>query len=66
MKARSKELRDRAVAATLAAIEVYNTPCFPYRAESFAVLAINGNECPQALSECMLRCCFVCYTVAWR
>lgn len=44
MKARSKELLDRAVAATLAAIEVYNKPCFPYRAESFAVLAINGWE----------------------
>ena len=38
MKARSKELLDRAVAA----IEIYNRPDFLYREEAFAVLAING------------------------
>ena len=44
MKARSKELLDRAVAATFAAIEIYNKPDFLYREEAFAVLAINGWE----------------------
>lgn len=44
MKARSKELLDRAVAATVAAIEIYNKPNFLYREEAFAVLAINGWE----------------------
>lgn len=44
MKARSKELLDRAVAATVAAIEIYNKPDFLYREESFAVMAINGWE----------------------
>jgi len=44
MKARSKELLDRAVAATVAAIEIYNKPDFLYREQAFAVLAINGWE----------------------
>ncbi len=44
MKARSKELLDRAVAATVAAIEIYNKPDFLYREETFAILAINGWE----------------------
>lgn len=44
MKARSQELLDRAVAAMLAAIEVYNKPNFPYRAEAFAALAVNAWE----------------------
>jgi hypothetical protein len=44
MKARSKELLDRAIAATVAAIEIYNKPDFLYREEAFAVLAINGWE----------------------
>lgn len=44
MKSRSKELLDRAIAAMVAAIGVYNQPSFPYRAESFAILAINGWE----------------------
>jgi hypothetical protein len=44
VKARSKELLDRAVAATVAAIEIYNKPDFMYREEAFAVLAINGWE----------------------
>jgi hypothetical protein len=44
MKSRSKELLDRAIAAMVAAIEIYNKPGFPYRSESFAILAINGWE----------------------
>lgn len=44
MKARSKELLDRAVAATIAAIEIYNKPDFQYREETFSVLAVNGWE----------------------
>jgi len=44
MKARFQELTDRAIAAMLAAIEVYNKPNFPYRAESFAALAVNAWE----------------------
>jgi hypothetical protein len=44
MKARSKELLDRAIAATIAAIEIYNKPDFRYREEAFAVLAVNGWE----------------------
>jgi hypothetical protein len=44
MKARSKELLDRAVAAMVAAIDVYNKPDFSYRAESFTILALNAWE----------------------
>jgi hypothetical protein len=44
MKARSNELLDRAIAATVAAIEIYNKPNFQYREETFVVLAINGWE----------------------
>ncbi len=44
MKSRSKELLDRAIAATVAAIEIYNKPEFPYRSETFCILAINGWE----------------------
>ena len=44
MKSRSQELLDRAVAAMVAAVEVYNKPSFPHRVESFAILAINGWE----------------------
>lgn len=44
MKARFQELLDRAIAAMLAAIEVYNKPNFPYRAEAFAALAVNAWE----------------------
>ncbi len=44
MKARSKELLERSIAATVAAIEIYNKPDFFYREEAFAVLAINGWE----------------------
>lgn len=44
MKARSKELLDRAIAAMVAAIEVYNKPSFLFRLEAFAVLAVNAWE----------------------
>lgn len=44
MKARYRELLDRAIAAMVAAIDVYNKPDFPYRAESFMILALNGWE----------------------
>lgn len=44
MKSRSKELLERAVAAMVAAIEVYNKPDFLYREETFTVLAVNGWE----------------------
>jgi len=44
MKARSRELLDRAIAARVAAIDVYNKPDFPYRAESFTILALNAWE----------------------
>lgn len=44
MKARSRELLDRAIAAMVAAIEVYNRPSFTYRVESFAILALNAWE----------------------
>lgn len=44
MRARSRELLERAIAAMLAAIEIYNKPTFPYRAESFMILAVNAWE----------------------
>ncbi|GIV04338.1 MAG: hypothetical protein KatS3mg015_3168 [Fimbriimonadales bacterium] len=44
MKARSRGLLDRAVAAMVAAIEIYNKPDTSYRAESFAILATNAWE----------------------
>lgn len=44
MKSRAKELIDKAIAATVSAIEVYNKPDFRYRAETFCILAINGWE----------------------
>jgi len=44
MKAPSRELLNRAVAAMLAAIDVYNKPDFRYRAESFTILALNAWE----------------------
>ncbi len=44
MKARSKELLDRAIEAMVAAIGVYNLPNLPYRAESFTILVINAWE----------------------
>ncbi len=44
MKTHSEELLERAIAATLAAIEIYNKPNFLYREETFTILAINGWE----------------------
>jgi len=44
MKARSRELLERAVAAMVAAIDVYNKLDFAYREETFAILAINAWE----------------------
>lgn len=44
MKSVSHELLDRAVLAMAAGIEIYNKPGFPYRNESFTILAINGWE----------------------
>ena len=46
MKARSKELLVRAVAATVAAIEIYNKPDFLYREEAFAnnPKSVNGKD----------------------
>ena len=41
MKARAEELLDRAIAATVAAIEMYNKPDFQYLEEAFAVLFAN-------------------------
>jgi hypothetical protein len=44
MRARSKELLDRAVPAMVAAIDVYNKPDFSYRAKSSTILALNAWE----------------------
>ena len=44
MKSRSKTLLDKAVAATVSAVEIYNKPNFLYRSETFSILAINGWE----------------------
>lgn len=44
MKSRSEKLLDRAIAATVAAIEIYNKPNFLYREETFSILAVNGWE----------------------
>ena len=44
MKARHQQLLDRSISAMLAGIEIYNKPLFPYRVESFTMLAINAWE----------------------
>ncbi|GEM_PF-3971222 len=44
MKARSRKLLDRAVAALVAAIDVYNKFNFRYRAESFIIVARFGTR----------------------
>lgn len=44
MKARSHQLLARSISAMLAGIEIYNKPLFPYRVESFTMLAINAWE----------------------
>lgn len=35
---------DKAEAAMIAAVEIYNKPCFPYREEVFSILALNAWE----------------------
>jgi len=44
MKSRAQELVEKSVAAMVSAIEIYNKPDFKYRAETFAILAINAWE----------------------
>ena len=44
MKSRSQKLLDKSIAATVAAIEIYNKPDFQYRGETFSILAVNGWE----------------------
>lgn len=44
MRSRSKSLHFKSVSAMVAAIEVYNKPSFPYREETFAILATNAWE----------------------
>lgn len=44
MKARSREMVEKAVAAMVSAIEIYNKPDFKYREETFSILAINAWE----------------------
>ena len=44
MKSYSQKLLEKAIAATVAAIEIYNKPAFQYRSETFSILAINGWE----------------------
>jgi len=44
MRARSKELLDRSLAAMLSAIEIFNKPDFAYREDAFAILVINSWE----------------------
>ena len=44
MKSRPQKLLGKAIAATVAAIEIYNKPDFQYREETFSILAINGWE----------------------
>jgi hypothetical protein len=44
MKSLSKELLGRSISAMVGAIEIYNKPGFPYRTESFSILAINAWE----------------------
>lgn len=44
MMSRSIEVLDRAIAVTVAAIEIYHKPDFPYRSETLCILTINGWE----------------------
>jgi len=44
MKSRSQQLLAKAVKALLCAIEIYNKPDFPYREETFSILALNAWE----------------------
>lgn len=44
MKLRSQLLLEKAIAAMVSAIEIYNKPAFQYREEAFSILAVNGWE----------------------
>lgn len=44
MKSKSSELLNKSISAMIAAIEIYNKPDFPYRGETFSILAINSWE----------------------
>ena len=44
MESHLKKLIEKAIAATVSAIEIYNKPDFRYRSETFCILAINGWE----------------------
>jgi len=44
MRSRSKVFVDKAIGAMLGAMEVYNKPTFPYREDTFSILAINAWE----------------------
>jgi len=44
VKSRAKELLDSGIHAMMAAVEIYNKPNFPYRTDSFAILAITAWE----------------------
>ena len=44
MKSRSQQLLEKAEKALLCAIEIYNKPDFPYREETFSILALNAWE----------------------
>ncbi len=44
MSANANELVERAVAAMVVAIDAYNRPAYPYRGETFAILALNAWE----------------------
>lgn len=44
MELHLQELIEKAIAATVSAIEIYNKPDFRYRSETFCILAINGWE----------------------
>ncbi len=44
MKLRSQLLLEKAIAAMVSAIEIYNTPAFQYREEAFSILTVNGWE----------------------
>jgi len=44
MKSRARAMLDKAIAAMISAIEIYNKPDFHYREETFSVLCINAWE----------------------
>lgn len=44
MLSRSRQLLEKAKSALISAIEIYNKPDFPYREETFSILALNAWE----------------------